>query len=204
MYCTRCPGQLWKIVEGGKPDPNDKVEPLGSVNPPPKKPLRTSEKIPLCRRVLLTILLIDPTESGDLVPGQPDHGYSGIQCFICETNSWQNPRSGLRPHVGHFTSTTAADVARCNSLGGMENTANGVPAAAQMCSYANKSLSIQTDIGRSRPTGGIPPMAYPVAFRTKSGVARSIGSPTRSASARSFTRFVPLTMTSNGWPLLRP
>ena len=104
----------------------------------------------------------------------------------------------------HFTSTSAAPLTRCNSLGGMQNTANGFPAAAQICSYTNKSLSIRTDIGRTRATGGIPPMAYPVVSRTKSGVARSIGSPTKAANAGSFTRFRPLTITSSGLPLSRP
>ena len=39
-------------------------------------------------------------------------------------------------------------------------------------------------------------MAYPVVSRTKSGVARSIGSPTKAANAGSLTRLVPLTITS--------
>ena len=53
------------------------------------------------------------------------------------------------------------------------------------------------------PTGGTPPMAKPVASRTKSASARTIGSPISAATFFSSTRFAPEATTSTGPPALR-
>ena len=54
----------------------------------------------------------------------------------------------------------------------------GVPAAAQTSSYCSKSRSTYVASGWACPTGGTPPMAKPVNWRTWSALARVIGCPT--------------------------
>ena len=79
------------------------------------------------------------------------------------------------------------------------------------CRPPPRSRRIASAIARSErsgavlcPTGGTPPMAKPVASRTKSASARAIGSPTAAAAFFSSTRSTPEAMTSTARPLVPP
>ena len=67
----------------------------------------------------------------------------------------------------------------------------GFPPAAQIVARPDSPASISVVIALRRPTGGTPPIAKPLASRTKSGSARAIGSPTSPATLRSSTRTAP-------------
>ena len=69
---------------------------------------------------------------------------------------------------------------RRGRAGVRRKTAFGVPAAAQISAKAMSRSSMSTIGFALWPTGGTPPIAKPVASRTKSASARTIGSPTAS------------------------
>jgi len=59
-----------------------------------------------------------------------------------------------------------------SSCGVRRKTAWGVPAAAQMVAWSQRSSSMNTTMGSLWPTGGTPPMAKPLARRTLVAQAR--------------------------------
>lgn len=86
----------------------------------------------------------------------------------------------------------------------MQNTAWGVPVAAQSSLYSSKSSSISGKTSNVKPIGGMPPMAKPVCWRTKSASDLSIGSPPNCSTFFSSTRFLPLAMIQMGLPVFLP
>src|SRR5579875_1450147 len=76
----------------------------------------------------------------------------------------------------YLIETTCPPVIAFKSTGVRRKTACGVPAAAQISAYCNRSSSMKVRKGSGWPSGGTPPTAKPVCWRTKSALAFSIGS----------------------------
>jgi len=94
--------------------------------------------------------------------------------------------------LNYFTQIIVPFVISTKFWGVNLKTALGVPAAAHISSYCNKSSSINVVIGFLCPIGGIPPIAKPVCSNTKSASALPNFSPICSLIAFSLTLFVPL------------
>ena len=110
----------------------------------------------------------------------------------------------VKRSLDHFMEIAGIARASRSAIGETRKTACGVPAAAQTVSKASRSRSIHVESGVAWPKGGIPPIANPVAVRTKAALGRSIASPTASATWASLTRLAPETRKSNGRPLSTP
>src|SRR4051794_22756375 len=75
------------------------------------------------------------------------------------------------------------------------------PPAAQTTSYRSSQVSTRVRIGSGWPSGATPPIVWPVAARTNSGVALvTFSAPTRAATRLVSTRWAPLVRTSRGAP----
>ena len=91
-----------------------------------------------------------------------------------------------------FRSMTLAPLASARRAGAIANTLNGLPAAAQISSNRNRSASMNTSAAVACPRGGTPPIANPVAARTKLASARPTASPIAAASLSGSRRLSPL------------
>ncbi len=133
-----------------------------------------------------------PRLIGPAADADPDLSRRCLLCSHVEPSICARPRLYVRRSV------------RRDPTGVRRKTAFGVPAAAQISSKPSTDSSMRTIGWFLWPTGGTPPIAKPVASRTKSASARAIGSPIAAAAFFSSTRSTPEAMIKTARPLVAP